>query len=256
MKKKLAAILTMLMVLSIGTTVFAAGSSDSSEAAVQAQKQNVESVQFHNDGADEALAYEAVTASDLSEANTKAKSVSEDAEILGMVDVAAPNGVDTSKGITLTISAPGVKAGDNIRVLHKKADGTWETIKPSKVSNGSVTATFTSLSPIAIVRYPVNANPDADNSNTSDGTDNSINNSYNNSDRNNSANSSNSVNPNNSTNVNNSQSVTINQTVSGGKGASSATSPKTGSALPVLPVIAVFAFMGVAVCGKKLRSLS
>jgi hypothetical protein len=35
----------------------------------------------------------------------------------------------------------------------------------------------------------------------------------------------------------------------------STTSPKTGSSMPALPMIAVFAVMGIAFCGKKARSL-
>jgi hypothetical protein len=73
----------------------------------------------------------------------------------------------------------------------------------------------------------------------------------------------NSVNDNSSKNdnsSNNTQTVTVN--VSGGgsgsakAGAStSTTSPKTGSSLPALPIIAIFLVMGIAVCGKKARNL-
>jgi hypothetical protein len=35
----------------------------------------------------------------------------------------------------------------------------------------------------------------------------------------------------------------------------STTSPKTGSSMPALPMIAIFAVMGIAFCGKKARSL-
>jgi hypothetical protein len=69
----------------------------------------------------------------------------------------------------------------------------------------------------------------------------------------------------NSTNDNsskNNQTVTVNVN-GGGSGSSSAkggtststTSPKTGASLPALPMIAIFAVMGIAVCGKKARSL-
>ena len=52
--------------------------------------------------------------------------------------------------ITITFEVAGVKAGENVLVLHKAGDA-WETITPDKVENNSVTATFTSLSPVAIL---------------------------------------------------------------------------------------------------------
>ena len=42
-------------------------------------------------------------------------------------------------------------------VLHQKHDGSWEVINPDSVGNGTVTATFTSLSPIAFVAYNASA---------------------------------------------------------------------------------------------------
>jgi hypothetical protein len=78
-----------------------------------------------------------------------------------------------------------------------------------------------------------------------------------NSSNNSSKNSSSNKNDNSSKNT---QTVTVN--VSGGGSSSakggattSTTSPKTGSSLPALPIIAVFLVMGIAVCGKKARNL-
>ena len=48
---------------------------------------------------------------------------------------------------------PGITAGQKVAVLHQKADGTWESRPVTNVSNGSVTATFDSLSPVAVVSY-------------------------------------------------------------------------------------------------------
>ena len=46
-----------------------------------------------------------------------------------------------------------VKAGDTIAVLHWNAQkGIWENLAVTNVADGSVTATFTSFSPVAIVR--------------------------------------------------------------------------------------------------------
>ncbi len=247
MKKTLAGVLTLMLVLSMGTTVFAAGSTDSEGAVLEAQKEKVESIQYTENGQEQALSYGVVTTDELSEANDKAKSVSEEAEILGMVDVVAPSGVDASKGITLTITASGVKAGDNIRILHKKADGTWETLIPSQVMTGKVIVTLGSLSPIAIVRYPSNVNVDGDNNVNADPTT---------PDTNISEGGDSTVDSSNSANPTINQNVTVNQNVTSGTGASSATSPKTGASFPVLPAIAVLAIMGIAICGKKARKLS
>lgn len=59
--------------------------------------------------------------------------------------------VSADNPITVTFSVAGVKAGDTITVLHKKTDGTWENL-PGTVGNGTVTATFTSFSPVVFVR--------------------------------------------------------------------------------------------------------
>jgi hypothetical protein len=75
-----------------------------------------------------------------------------------------------------------------------------------------------------------------------------------------SANSTNDNSSKNDNSSNNTQTVTVNV---GGSGSGSAkagaststTSPKTGSSLPALPMIAVFLVMGIAVCGKKARNL-
>ena len=53
----------------------------------------------------------------------------------------------------ITIAVPGVTAGQKVAVLHQKHDGTWEVVPVVGVSAGSVTATFTSLSPVAIITY-------------------------------------------------------------------------------------------------------
>ncbi len=53
----------------------------------------------------------------------------------------------------ITLEVPGITAGQKIAVLHQKADGTWESVPVVGVAAGSITATFTSLSPVAIVSY-------------------------------------------------------------------------------------------------------
>lgn len=64
------------------------------------------------------------------------------------------SGVSESNPVTVTFQVPGVNANDAITLVHKKADGTWETIVGT-AGNGTVTATFTSFSPVAFVRTGV-----------------------------------------------------------------------------------------------------
>ena len=76
-------------------------------------------------------------------------------EIQTVVNVQADDvEVTTDKPITLSFPVAGVKAGDAIMILHFTGEK-WETIAPDAVEDGKVTATFTSLSPIAIVKLTV-----------------------------------------------------------------------------------------------------
>lgn len=73
------------------------------------------------------------------------------------VGVATAAGEEYSGKVTLTFKVDGVKPGDTVTVVHYLTDadgnltGEIEYIKPDSVGNGTVTATFTSLSPIGIV---------------------------------------------------------------------------------------------------------
>lgn len=59
---------------------------------------------------------------------------------------------------TIRINVPGVVAGQKIAVLHYNGTaGKWEMVPVNKVENGYVTATFSSLSPVAIVAYNASA---------------------------------------------------------------------------------------------------
>ena len=75
-----------------------------------------------------------------------------------MTDLSVGKNVNTSKGIRLTFSVPGVKSTDKVYVLHQLSSGEWETLKPTSISNGQVMVTLYSFSPVAIVRYPSNVN--------------------------------------------------------------------------------------------------
>ena len=135
---------------------------------------------------------------------------SKDAEVLGMTDLSVGKNVNISKGIRLTFSVPGVKYTDKVYVLHQLSSGEWETLKPTSISNGQVTVTLYSFSPVAIVRYPSNVNVPVSDP-TKNQTDNNTNNSETNNNSHNttgdSQNNSQTFNPNN----NNSQTNNNNQ---------------------------------------------
>ena len=353
MKKKLAGILAVLMVLSMGTTVFAAGSSDKDtdmEKEVAALQTTVES---GNNSVQ--LTSTAVTPDELTSAYDKVNEVVESStgfQVLAAVQISTVSALPQG-GVSVKINVPGIQAGTkNVRVYHKKPDGSWE-IKTPYVGNGYVTAPFDSFSPFFVVKYdsaPSTSDGSVDastvvnnyynttnNTNTTNTTDNSTTtnnntntsnnssstsntnstfnttnsnnnatNSYNASTNSNNASTSNTTTNNgptvkkesttstkkettakkstvkktakktntkkpstsgdkNSSEVsNNTQTVTVNVNSGGSNSGSSSlkagattstTSPKTGASMPVLPIIAGFALMGIAVCGKKARNL-
>lgn len=314
MKKMLMGVLAMLLVLTMGTTVFAAPSPDPDiglDRKAQEWNNKVEHVaatgannQIYN------VTKKRVDASKVNSVNEVIKTVSSQAEVIGMSDLSVDKGVDTSKGIkvTLSIDPKSIINGYSVYVVHQYGEGKWETVKPSSVtSDGKVTVTLYSLSPVAIVQYPNNVSvPISDPSKNKPDSTNNTNNNTNSSESSNSTNShnttgpsqsnSNSSNSSNSNNQSNSQTnnqnnpVNVNQNVTvkypdfdtednydngysdgyqdgrnsvkgasatNGKVASGVTtsagvlSPKTGASLPALPIVAVFALAGVAVCGRK-----
>ena len=68
--------------------------------------------------------------------------------IASIVDLQVPAG--TGKA-TFTLGCPNVWKGQNVTILHQKADGSYENIKPDKVEDNKVTFTMSSYSPVAIV---------------------------------------------------------------------------------------------------------
>lgn len=149
MKKKLACLLTALTVLSCAVPVFAAPSSTATQPKVEATT-SVEGVSV----AVQQEVAETVRTEAAAEAQKAAAAVSADtkATVLAVVEINLTEGSIPEGGLELTIKAEGVKAGENIVLLHQKADGTWETITPSSVKDGEIVAKFTSLSPVAIVK--------------------------------------------------------------------------------------------------------
>lgn len=305
-KKIFAGVLTaMMLVLTMGTTVFAAPSPDSDVVLQQKTDEinkatSVDSNAVNSNNEIIKVTATAVTKDQYSAANTVAKGQDSGATVVAMKNISVPEGTNAKKGIKVTIRANGIKSGDNVYVLHQLSSGAWQTLKPDSIANGSVTVTLYSFSPVAVVKYSSGVTPavtgdpskdensgtDSDkvnnneNSNTNSNSTGSQNNSQSNPQTNtNNQSNSQTNNQNNPVNVN--QNVTVkypdsNKDENYDKGyndgyadgassvkgssagdknsASYVTAPKTGAALPVLPIVAVFAFAGTVVCHRKTRS--
>lgn len=312
MKKKLAAILAGLLVLTMGTTVFAqtdgSASVDSKAQEAEKYKQNISSIEISSG----TVSVKAADPKVMDEAKAEAAKAGAVDNVLAMADV-HPSVEDASSGLTVKFYISGVSKGDNVYALHQKADGTWEVCN-TVVGNGYVKVTLYSFSTIAIVKYDdgavvtptqqINSKDDTDDGNTTNNTNNTTNTTTNNTtntttgdtgntnstttnttgDTNNNGGSTSTTNNNpvdnsvgNTTNsttyntTNNTTNNTIgNAAVSDNNGAAAdgaavtrtsagssgvATSPKTGSGIPAIPVIALLALMSIAVCTKKAHSL-
>ena len=226
MKKMLMGVLAMLLVLTMGTTVFASPSPNPDTGLdLKAQEWNNKVEHVAATGANNQIynvTKKRVDASKVNSVNEVIKTVSSQAEVIGMSDLSVDKGVDTSKGIkvTLSIDPKSIINGYSVYVVHQYGEGKWETVKPSSVTrDGKVTVTLYSLSPVAIVQYPNNVSvpisdpsknkPDSTN-NTNNNTNSTENSNSNTTNSNNtsgpSQSNSNSSNSSNSNNQSNSQS--------------------------------------------------
>ena len=225
MKKMLMGVLAMLLVLTMGTTVFASPSPNPDTGLdLKAQEWNNKVEHVAATGANNQIynvTKKRVDASKVNSVNEVIKTVSSQAEVIGMSDLSVDKGVDTSKGIkvTLSINPKSIINGYSVYVVHQYGEGKWETVKPSSVTrDGKVTVTLYSLSPVAIVQYPNNVSvpisdpsknkPDSTN-NTNNNTNSTENSNSNTTNSNNtsgpSQSNSNSSNSSNSNNQSNSQ---------------------------------------------------
>lgn len=225
MKKMLMGVLAMLLVLTMGTTVFASPSPNPDTGLDRkAQEWNNKVEHVAATGANNQIynvTKKRVDASKVNSVNEVIKTVSSQAEVIGMSDLSVDKGVDTSKGIkvTLSINPKSIINGYSVYVVHQYGEGKWETVKPSSVTrDGKVTVTLYSLSPVAIVQYPNNVSvpisdpsknkPDSTN-NTNNNTNSTENSNSNTTNSNNtsgpSQSNSNSSNSSNSNNQSNSQ---------------------------------------------------
>lgn len=239
MKKMLMGVLAMLLVLTMGTTVFASPSPNPDTGLDRkAQEWNNKVEHVAATGANNQIynvTKKKVDASKVNSVNEVIKTVSSQAEVIGMSDLSVDKGVDTSKGIkvTLSIDPKSIINGYSVYVVHQYGEGKWETVKPSSVTrDGKVTVTLYSLSPVAIVQYPNNVSvpisdpsknkPDSKNNtnNNTNSTENSNSNSTNSNNtsgpsqsNSNSSNSSNSNNQSNSQTNNQNNPVNVKQNV-------------------------------------------
>lgn len=222
--KKLSKVLalSLAMALTFGMTVSAAGSTSTTNTAVtnttlaqQAQDVQKDASAKTEDGQAVTVTVEATTVDKFDSAATAAK---EQAKTLTKNDgtatvvAAFELKVDVAdKPVTISVKVPGVKADGKYAFLH--FDGAkWEVIAATN-DNGTLTGTFKSLSPVAVVELKDGAEPAQNNNNNS-----------------------------NNNNSNTQQAAAP---------ASAAESPKTGETVPVAGVMAVIMLAGAVICAKK-----
>ena len=137
MKKMLMGVLAMLLVLTMGTTVSASPSPNPDTALDRkAQEWNNKVEHVAATGANNQIynvTKKRVDASKVNSVNEVIKTVSSQAEVIGMSDLSVDKGVDTSKGIkvTLSIDPKSIINGYSVYVVHQYGEGKWETVKQS-----------------------------------------------------------------------------------------------------------------------------
>jgi hypothetical protein len=196
MKKKLAGVLAALMVLTMGTTVSAAPSSNK-ESDLEKEAQELE-IKVEAGDSSVSLTSSPVSTKDLTSVYEEVaeKIGSNEFQVLAAVEIASKTTLP-SGGVSIKFNVSGLASGTkNVRIYHKKDSSSWE-IKTPYVGDGYVTATFASLSPFFVVKY--NSTPS-----TSDGSEDQsssvVNNYYN------TYNTYNNTNSNNTTTTNNTNS--------------------------------------------------
>lgn len=230
MKKKIftGVVTAMMLVFTMGTTVFADPSPTSETALVQRTYElnkatTVESSGYNANNELITVSFKDVDKDVYREGNRQANAVASaqngSATVMAMSDISVPSATNTSKGIKVTICARGIQAGDNVYVLHKLKSGSWQTVKPDSVSNGKVTVTLYSFSPVIVVRYSSNVNPavttdpSKDENSQGSNTNSNVNDNSNSSSQTNSNSQTNNNNQNNSQTNNQYNPVSVNQNV-------------------------------------------
>ncbi|MEG0962451.1 MAG: hypothetical protein RSD28_01995 [Lachnospiraceae bacterium] len=142
MKKILTAALAMVMTLTMGMTALAAPSVTQNNI-VGAKDKNGKAVE---------VTMKEVAATTATDASNNVKTVlgtsyKETMKVLKVMEVSAPAG--TVFPITITFKAEGVNAKSSVYVMHYNGTA-WEKIT-AVAGEGTITATFNSLSPVALV---------------------------------------------------------------------------------------------------------
>ena len=144
--------LAMMLTLLLGLTAQASSTTTNtrpSSATSETSQAYASGVSATEDG----VAVPAVSESVRNEAQAYAvQVVGPNASVLKIFDVSVD---EKTFPITLTFNVAGVVAGQNVTVLHRGDNG-WEVV-PCTVGNGTVTATFSDLSPVAIVTNATSA---------------------------------------------------------------------------------------------------
>lgn len=144
--------LAMMLTLLLGLTAQASSTTTNtrpSSATSETSQAYASGVSATEDG----VAVTAVSESVRNEAQAYAvQVVGPNASVLKIFDVSVD---EKTFPITLTFNVAGVVAGQNVTVLHRGDNG-WEVV-PCTVGNGTVTATFSDLSPVAIVTNAASA---------------------------------------------------------------------------------------------------
>lgn len=157
MKKKIISVLTALMVLSMGTTVFGATSPTTdtttpvdttkvtvaTDAATAVKEENVSGANF-------AVATETeVTAA----ANQAAFLVGEGekANVVAVFNLTAAGAADEAGNYNITVAVPSLAAGTEVTIMHFHADGTVDYIPATVAADGKISFAVKSFSTFAIV---------------------------------------------------------------------------------------------------------
>lgn len=75
-------------------------------------------------------------------------------KVAALVDVSVKNGDLLKWPVTITFQVPGVTEDSQVAVIHYTS-GAWENVTPVTLGDGTVTASFDSLSPVGIVMKDV-----------------------------------------------------------------------------------------------------
>lgn len=248
MKKIFAVILSLVMVLAMGTVVFAAGSPTAGVSVNTAKDKN---------GKDISLTKSEVSEKIVDEAKGQAANLEGDATVVSTFNLTPPAG--TSGPYTITLSVAGITASDKVVILHKATTG-WETVNAT-AGNGTVTFTVNTLSPISVVKVGTKSSSGSGTAGSTT-TDNSV---TDNSVTDNSVVNNSTVTYNNSNNYtvtgsagngstgNNSTAASSGTSVAG-KASTSTISPKTGETAPTVLVVALVAMSGLVFFARKARA--